>query len=148
MDKMEAQKRISKLRREIARLRDAYHIKNAPNVTDDVYDSLTRELKMLLQKYPEFEDKNSSENRVAGKPLDKFMKVEHKTRMLSLNDVFSEEELFDWEKRIKKLLPMNSIFIGVGVSAAIGISFGVLPARSASKMNPMTSKIIKPTKIR
>ncbi|MEI6281066.1 MAG: NAD-dependent DNA ligase LigA [bacterium] len=101
--------RIDKLRKEIARLRNAYHIENAPGVTDDVYDSLTRELKDLLKKYPEFSDLNSSENRVAGKPLDKFVKVDHKTRMLSLNDVFSEEELIDWEKRIKKLLPLSHL---------------------------------------
>lgn len=113
MEKIEAKKRISpkevvsrvqKLRKEIARLRDAYHVKNLPSVTDDVYDSLTRELKSLLQEYPELEDINSGENRVAGKPLDKFVKVKHQRRMLSLNDVFSEEELYDWEKRIKKLL--------------------------------------------
>ncbi len=104
MDKTQTQKRIQKLRSEIARLRNAYHIENAPGVTDDIYDSLTRELKELLQKYPEFNDLNSPENRVAGKPLDKFVKVKHETRMLSLNDVFNEEELFDWEKRIKKLL--------------------------------------------
>jgi DNA ligase (NAD+) len=100
----EVQKRIQKLRSEIARLRNAYHVENAPGVTDDVYESLTRELKDLLQKYPEFNDLNAPENRVAGRPLDKFVKVEHKTRMLSLNDVFSVEELSDWEKRIKKLL--------------------------------------------
>ncbi len=103
-DKNEAQKRIQKLRSEIARLRNAYHIENKPNVTDDVYDSLTRELRELLKKYPEFEDPNALENRVGGKPLDKFVKVKHQTRMLSLNDAFSEEELNDWEKRIKKLL--------------------------------------------
>lgn len=102
-----AQKRIRKLRDEIARLRDAYHTQNAPGVTDDVYDSLTRELKMLLQKYPELNDPNAPENRVAGKPLDKFVKVRHRTRMLSLNDAFSEGELYDWEKRIKKLLPAS-----------------------------------------
>ncbi len=99
------QQRIQKLRAEIARLRDAYHTENAPNVTDDVYDSLSRELKELLKKYPELEDINSDENRVAGKPLDKFEKVKHSIRMLSLNDVFSDEELYDWENRIKKLLP-------------------------------------------
>jgi DNA ligase (NAD+) len=104
MGKIQAQKRIKKLRNEIARLRNAYHIENAPGVTDDVYDSLTRELKELLQEYPEFKDVNAPENRVAGKPLDKFVKVKHETRMLSLNDVFSHEELYDWEKRIKKLL--------------------------------------------
>lgn len=110
MDKIEAQKRIKKLRNEIARLRSAYHIENAPNVTDDVYDSLTRELKDLLLKFPEFNDLNAPENRVAGKPLDKFVKVEHKIRMLSLNDVFNFEELDAWEKRVKKLLPDNTKF--------------------------------------
>ena len=105
MDQKETQKRIKKLRKEIARLRDAYHIKDAPYVTDDIYDSLTRELKRLLAVYPQFADLDAVENRIGGKPLDKFVKVKHKNRMLSLNDVFSEAELFDWEKRIKKLLP-------------------------------------------
>jgi DNA ligase (NAD+) len=108
MQKNEAAKRVEKLREEIARLRYAYHVKNEPGVTDDVYESLTRELKELLEKYPEFEDPNAPENRVAGKPLDKFEKVRHSTRMLSLNDVFNEEELHDWEKRIKKLLPASA----------------------------------------
>ena len=114
MDKPEAdkkiQQRIKKLRSEIARLRNAYHIENTPNVTDDVYDSLTRELKGLLEEYPEFSDQSALENRVAGKPLDKFVKVKHETRMLSLNDAFGEEELHDWEKRIKKLLMENVEF--------------------------------------
>jgi DNA ligase (NAD+) len=110
MDKHEAKKRIKKLRAEIARLRTEYHVKNTPSVTDDVYDSLTRELKELLGKYPKFEDPNAKENRVAGRALSKFVKVKHKNRMLSLNDAFSHEELYDWEKRIKKLLPANSGF--------------------------------------
>jgi len=104
MDKASAQKRIKKLRHEIARLREEYHVKNNPSVTDDVYDSLARELRALLKEYPEFNNPNASENRVAGKPLDKFEKVEHKNRMLSLNDVFNTEELYDWEKRVRKLL--------------------------------------------
>jgi len=107
MDKFEVYKRIKKLRSEIARLRNAYHIENAPGVTDNVYDALTRELKELLKEYPEFEDRDAPENRVAGKPLDKFIKVKHRNRMLSLNDAFSYEELYDWEKRIKKLLPLQ-----------------------------------------
>lgn len=103
MQEFDAQKRIQKLRNEIARLRDVYHTKDIG--TDDIYDSLTKELKILLQQYPQFDDPNAPENRVAGKPLEKFVKVKHKIRMLSLNDVFNEEELYDWEKRIKKLLP-------------------------------------------
>jgi len=101
-------RRVQKLRDEIARLREAYHTKNAPNVTDDVYDSLNRELRTLLVQYPEFVNENSPENRIAGRPLDKFEKVKHRERMLSLNDVFDEEELRAWEKRTKKLLNENS----------------------------------------
>ena len=97
MDKTQAKKRIKKLRAEIARLRSAYHIENAPQVTDDVYESLARELQKILQEYPEFLDADAPENRVAGKPLDKFLKVKHSSRMLSLNDAFSYEELYDWE---------------------------------------------------
>jgi len=105
-------RRVQKLRDEIARLRDAYHTKNIG--TDDVYDSLTKELKKLLEQYPEFNNPNASENRIAGKPLEKFVKVKHRIRVLSLNDVFSEEELYDWEKRIKKLLPQIFPTRGVG----------------------------------
>src|SRR3989344_8233808 len=107
MSESNVQKRIKKLRNEIAVLRNLYHIENAPNATDEVYDSLSRELKELLKKYPKdhkLNDPNAKENRVAGKPLDKFVKVKHRIRMLSLNDVFSAEELDDWEKRTFKLL--------------------------------------------
>lgn len=123
MNKIEAEKRIKKLRSEIARLREEYHVKNTPNITDDIYDSLTRELKELLKKYPEFEDLNAPENRVAGKPLDKFEKVKHKIRMLSLNDAFSYEELEDWEKRIKKLLPSLGEGLGMGWAYFCEIKF-------------------------
>lgn len=103
-NKNKAKQRVKKLRSEITRLRKLYHEKNDPNVTDEVYDSLTRELKDLLKKHPEFADPNAPEARVAGKPLEKFEKVRHRAPMLSLNDVFSSEELYEWEERIKKLL--------------------------------------------
>jgi len=117
MSESNVQKRIKKLRNEIAVLRNLYHIENAPNATDEVYDSLSRELKELLKKYPKdhkLNDPNAKENRVAGKPLDKFVKVKHRIRMLSLNDVFSAEELDDWENRIKKLLPAFALPFGEG----------------------------------
>jgi len=107
MNKIEAQKRIQKLRSEIARLRDAYHTKDSPITTDDVYDSLTKELKNLLEQFPEFDDPNAPENRVGGKPLDKFQKVKHEIKMFSIGNVFSDEEFFAWEKRNLKLLSAN-----------------------------------------
>ncbi len=110
MNKNEAFKRIIKLRKEIARLRNEYHVHDTPSVTDDIYDSLNKELKGILEQYPQFIDLNAPENRIGGRALDKFEKVKHKNRMLSLNDAFTEEELYDWEKRITKLLPEKTKF--------------------------------------
>ncbi len=104
MERTKALNRIKKLRSEIDRLRGLYHTENAPDVTDDVYDSLTRELNALLKEFPEFVDPNAPENRVGGKPLDKFKKVRHEVRMYSISNVFSKEELEQWENRNLKLI--------------------------------------------
>ena len=100
-------RRIEKLREEIARLRNLYHIENSPAVTDDVYESLSRELHSLEREYPQYADPNSSIFRVAGAPLPNFKKVKHEVRMLSLNDAFSEEEVIDWDNRVKKIIDTN-----------------------------------------
>ncbi len=102
-----ASQRVQKLREQIEDLRYRYHVLDDPKVTDSVSDSLTRELKELEEKFPKLRDASSPTNRVAGKALDKFHKVPHTVRMLSLNDVFNFEELEAWEARIKKLLPAN-----------------------------------------
>jgi DNA ligase (NAD+) len=96
--------RIKKLREEISRLRILYHIDNNPKITDDVYESLMKELEVLLIKHPEFNDPNSLENRVGGKALDKFNKEKHKIKMYSIGNIFSKEEFFVWQKRNLKLL--------------------------------------------
>ncbi|MBP7832014.1 MAG: NAD-dependent DNA ligase LigA [Candidatus Pacebacteria bacterium] len=106
--RVEAAKRIPKLRAEITRLRELYHVKNDPSVSDDVYDSLTKELRQLENLYPDLRITDDSTKRVAGKALDKFVKVTHKTRMLSLNDVFSKEELESWANRMQKLIGDSS----------------------------------------
>lgn len=104
MDNSQVERRVKKLREEISRLRFLYHVKDDPSVTDDIYDSLNKELKLILEKYPEFVDLNAPENRVGGKPLDKFKKVKHDIRMLSMNDVFSFPEIIEWENRMSKLI--------------------------------------------
>lgn len=110
MNDFDVKNRIEKLREEISRLRFEYHVENNPRVTDDVYDSLTKELNDLETKYPKFRDTSSSLSRVAGKPLDKFKKVKHEVRLLSLGNVFSMEELIAWEKRNLKLLNNGAKF--------------------------------------
>ncbi len=105
MDSKTAKLRAEKLKREINDLRYRYHVLDDPQVTDEVYDSLTVELKQLEARFPELLSPDSPTQRIGGKPLDKFKKVAHETRMLSLNDAFSEEEMMDWEKRLKRLEP-------------------------------------------
>ncbi len=129
MDKKEAKNRTIKLRQEIDRLRFLYHVEDDPSVTDDVWDSLNRELKSILKEYPEFDDPNAPENRVGGKPLEKFKKVKHDIRMLSMNDAFSYPEISDWEERIKKMIgPHFSYFCELkldGLSASLVYKDGI-----------------------
>src|SRR5574344_1118348 len=108
MNKNKAKKRIELLRDEISRLRHLYHVNDDPEVTDEIYDSLVKELKKIVDEYPEFDDPNSPENRVGGEALDKFEKVSHEMRMFSIGNVFNNEELFSWENRNIKLLPSDT----------------------------------------
>jgi DNA ligase (NAD+) len=105
MNEQEAKKRIDKLRAEITSHASSYYEKDNPTVSDEVYDSLVRELKQIEKDFPNLADYNFIIYRVGGKPLDVFTKVSHSVRMLSLNDAFSYEELEEWEKRIQKLAP-------------------------------------------
>jgi DNA ligase (NAD+) len=105
INKTKIKNRIEKLRDEISRLRSLYHIENDPGVTDDIYESLMKELSALLEEYPEFRSVDATENRVGGKPLDKFNKVKHEVQMYSIGNIFSKEDFFIWQKRNQKLLP-------------------------------------------
>jgi len=101
--------RIEKLTTQVNDLRFRYHVLDDPAVTDEIYDSLTHELISLEQKYPQFKLKNSPTDRVGGQALDKFQKIEHASRMLSLTDAFSEQDLRDWEIRTQKNLSESQI---------------------------------------
>jgi DNA ligase (NAD+) len=100
VNKKEAKNRIEKLRKAINKYRYQYHVLNKSGISDEALDSLKKELFDLEHKYPEFITPDSPTQRVEGKPLDKFKKVEHKNRMYSLNDAFSKEDTWDWLKRL------------------------------------------------
>jgi len=99
----------SKRYRELLTLLDhyayEYYVLDSPSVDDAVYDSLIRELKKIEADYPELISPASPTQRVAAIPLDKFEKVAHVRPMISLNDVFSREDVEAWIKRMDKLLP-------------------------------------------
>ncbi len=109
MTKIEAEKRIIKLRELINDYRYHYHVLDESTMSEAAADSLKHELSMLEAEYPDLITPDSPTQRVAGKPLDKFTKVKHEKRMISLADVFSEEEIKDWIARNEKLIPGGKI---------------------------------------
>lgn len=96
--------RIDRLRAQINDLRHRYHVLNDPEVTDAMYDGLMAELKQIEAGHPDLVTPDSPTQRVAGKPADKFSKIEHVVPQWSFNDAFSEQDLLDWEERILKML--------------------------------------------
>jgi DNA ligase (NAD+) len=100
----EAKVRLEKLRDEINRQRYNVHVLNKEEMSEAALDALKHELTQLEEAFPDLITPDSPSQRVAGKPLEGFVKVEHQSRMLSLNDVFSFEELKAWEERIEKII--------------------------------------------
>ena len=102
MSRVEAEKRIVKLRKLINDYRYHYHVLDESIMSEAAADSLKHELSILEAEYPDLITPDSPTQRVAGRPLDKFEKVRHEKRMISLADVFSEEEVRDWIARTEK----------------------------------------------
>ena len=109
-EKSAAKARIEKLKTLINDYRYHYHVLDESIMSEAAADSLKHELSQLEEQYPEFITPDSPTQRVAGKPLDKFQKVTHASRMISLADVFSESEIRDWVARNYKLVDQGTEF--------------------------------------
>lgn len=109
-EKSAAKARIEKLKELINDYRYHYHVLDESIMSEAAADSLKHELSQLEEQYPEFITPDSPTQRVAGKPLDKFQKVTHTSRMISLADVFSESEIRDWVARNYKLVDQGTEF--------------------------------------
>jgi len=105
MNKQQAEERIAKLRELINDYRYHYHVLDESIMSEAAADSLKHELSQLETEYPELITSDSPTQRVAGTPLPAFTQLTHSQRMLSLNDVFNEDELKAWQERIAKLEP-------------------------------------------
>ncbi len=99
------QERVRKLREQINDYRYHYHVLDESTMSEAAADSLKHELAQLESEHPELVTPDSPTQRVAGAPLPGFTQVQHSSRMLSLNDVFSRDELAAWIERVKKLAP-------------------------------------------
>jgi len=101
------QARVEALRAELNKHGYLYYVLDAPALTDAEYDALYRQLAALEAEHPELVTPESPTQRVGDKPLSAFSQVTHENRLYSLDNVFSEADLKEWEARIKRLLPEN-----------------------------------------
>lgn len=124
-------KRVEKLRAIINEHRYRYNVLNQSDMSEAAADSLKHELSQLEEKYPRLVTEDSPTQRVAGRALPGFTQIRHSSRMLSLNDVFNEEELAAWFKRVTKLVPdwQPEFFMDIkmdGLACALVYEDGVL----------------------
>lgn len=101
------QERMEALRELVAYHQKKYHEDDAPEISDEAYDSLVRELLDIEQKYPELKDAQTPTEAVGGAPSAAFQKTAHAVRQWSFDNLFSEEELAQWLARIVRQLTMH-----------------------------------------
>lgn len=94
--------KIEELRKTLRYHSDRYYNDDAPEIEDYEYDMMMRELKKLEDEHPEYDSVDSPTKRVGGKADNSFASVEHTVRMESLQDAFSKEEIFDFDRRVKE----------------------------------------------
>jgi DNA ligase (NAD+) len=102
-------RRIETLRRTLAHHERKYYVDNDPQIADAEYDALMRELEELEALYPDLARPDSPTRRVGGAPVAGFATVRHRVPMMSLDNVFSVEELEEFGRRTEKLLPGRTI---------------------------------------
>jgi DNA ligase (NAD+) len=107
----QATERAQKLRAIIDDYRYHYHVLDESTMSEAAADSLKHELTRLEEQFPELITPDSPTQRVAGQALDKFTKVTHRSRMISLQDVFDRGEIVAWVERMKKLRPITEEFL-------------------------------------
>ena len=103
MNKDEAKEEILRLSKEINYHNHLYYVESNPQISDYEFDKLLEKLQELEKQFPEFAFESSPTKRVGGDITKKFQTVAHTFPMLSLSNTYSEEEILEWENRIKKL---------------------------------------------
>lgn len=110
MTNRDAKKRIDELTEQINYHRKKYYLDDAPEITDDEFDALMRELENLEKEYPEYKSPSSPTVSVGGYVAEKFGKVTHNVPLKSLTDVFSPEELRDYLNKCREELGYKPVF--------------------------------------
>ena len=123
---MDPKEEIEKLRELINYHDYRYYVLDNPEISDEEYDKLFKRLKELEEKYPQYITPDSPTQRVGGKPLEKFGTLPHKSPMLSLDNVFEEEEMREFDAKIKRFLNSNEDLEYVGEPKLDGLSIELI----------------------
>jgi DNA ligase (NAD+) len=130
MNKEEAKAAILSLSKEIDQHNYHYYVESNPKITDYDFDMLLNQLQQLECEYPEFAYDYSPTKRVGGDITKKFESVVHRFPMLSLANTYSEEEIIDWETRLKKVTDEELNFVCElkydGVAIGIRYEHGIM----------------------
>lgn len=102
--------RLEALRKQLHEHRYRYYVLDEPSIPDVEYDRLFRELQDIEREHPEWRSDDSPTQRVGAEPLSSFSQVRHETPMLSLDNVFSEQELRDFDRRVRGRLDDGQAF--------------------------------------
>ncbi len=144
-DRAGAKVHVEELREQLNHHSYRYHVLDDPEVSDAEYDELMRELLALEDRFPELITPDSPTQRVGGTPADLFAPVTHRTRMLSLDNVFSPEELRAWASRVERAVGTDVAYTCEqkidGVACALTYERGVL-VRAATRGDGVTGEDI------
>lgn len=149
MNKAEAKLRIDQLRSEIENHNNSYYILNQPVISDFEYDILLNELNTLEKTFPEFSSEDSPTRRVGSDITKEFIQFPHKYPMLSLGNTYSEEELREFDARIKKLAPGSFKYVcelkfdgaSISITYKNGILFKALTRGDGTKGDDVTVNV-------
>lgn len=100
---------MSRLIQLISKHNHLYYVMDAPEISDTEYDSLFQQLKALEEQYPHLVSPNSPTQKVGGAPLSSFVSVTHTIPMLSLGNAFNNDDLLDFDRKIRERLPRSNI---------------------------------------
>src|SRR5438477_5392397 len=124
-----AKRRVEELREQVNYHNYRYHVLDEPEISDFDYDRLIKELKALEEEFPELITPDSPTQRVGATPEDLFAPVKHRVRMMSLDNVFSQEELEAWGRRVERAIGTGARYVCElkidGVACALTYENGV-----------------------
>jgi DNA ligase (NAD+) len=104
VNKAEIEKRMNKLYDLVRYHADLYYTKDTPEISDESYDSLLEELRLLEEKHPEYKQNNSPTSQVFGEVIESFQKVKHKYKQWSYDNIFDYQDLIAWEEKVKRFI--------------------------------------------